>query len=292
MITLIVNPAAGNGRAPEVAAQACTQLKARGLAFRQWNTAHPGEATQLARKASEDSDLIVSCGGDGTVREVAAGLVGTQAVLGLLPGGRGNDLRRAMGIPSDIPGAIEVLVSGTDKAVDLLRVNGEICVNIYSVGFDVAVAANSRKFSYLQSNSYYASVLYTVFHYRAQPMRITLDGAVREGSCYLIAFGNGRWYGGGMEVLPQSVSDDGWIDVCLIDPVTIPQVFRLLPKFMKGKHGAIPQVHFHRIKTLTVESPYPLPAQADGDPIAPHTLTQAEILPAALKIRVPQDGKG
>jgi len=289
MISLIINPAAGNGYSRTVAQEAEAYFKARGLDYELLETSAPGEAMELARRAAQYADIVVSDGGDGTIREVAQGLMGTDVPLGILPGGRGNDFRRSLSIPDKVADALDILVNGEDKRIDLLEVNDEVCANVYSIGFDVEVVANSKKFKKLKALSYYVAVIYTCFAYKAHPMHIEMNGEVFDGNFYLIAFGNGTMYGGGMKVLPDSVNDDGLLDVCLINSVNFFQVLRLLPKFVAGRHGEIKDiVRFFRTKELTVRTPQPMDAQADGEILPSITDTRARILPFALKVRVPK----
>jgi len=289
MISLIINPAAGGGLSRGVAQAAEAFFKAKGLAYEILHTTGPRDATELARKAAGYADLVVSDGGDGTIREIVAGLAGTDVPLGILPGGRGNDFRRSVNVPDSVDEALEVLTTGEDRMVDLLDVNGEVCANVYSIGFDVAVVANSHRFSWFKALGYYLAVFYTCITYRAHPMHIEVNGEVLDGDFYLIAFGNGCMYGGGMKVLPDSVNDDGLMDICLINSVTIPQVIKLLPSFMKGEHGKFKDiVRFFRTDSLKIRTPEPMDAQADGEILPSITETVARVLPGALKVRAPK----
>lgn len=289
MISLIINPAAGNGYSKTVAQKAEAYFKAKGLEYELLETSSPGEAMELARKAAQYAEIVVSDGGDGTIREVAQGLMGSDVPLGILPGGRGNDFRRSLAIPDKVAEALDILVTGEDKRIDLLEVNGDVCANVYSIGFDVEVVANSKKFKKFKALGYYLSVIYTCIAYKAQPMHIEINGEVLDGNFYLIAFGNGTMYGGGMKVLPESVNDDGFLDVCLVNSVNFLQVLRLLPKFVAGRHGEIKDiVRFFRTKELKVRTPHPMDAQADGEILPSISDTDARILPLALKVRVPK----
>ncbi len=119
-------------------------------------------------------------------------------------------------------------------------------------------------------------------------MRICINGETFDRDFYMIAFGNGTMYGGGMKVLPNSVNDDGEFDICLVESVNFFQVLRHLPKFIDGKHGIFKDlVHFFRAKEITIHTPEPMDAQADGEIIPSITDTYARVLPKAILVRVP-----
>ncbi len=291
MISIILNPTAGNGSARSVAREAEAYFRDHGLEYEILETKCPGDAVLLARKAAAYSDLVISDGGDGTVREVAQGLLGTNVPMGILPGGRGNDFRRSLHIPGKITEALDVLTNGKDRTVDLLEVNGKVCVNVYSIGFDVEVVINSNKLKWLKALAYYMAVFYTCIAYKGKPMHIEINGETFDRRFYLIAFGNGMMYGGGMKVLPNSVIDDGLLDVCLIENIGFSKVMQLLPGFIKGTHGKYTDfVHFFRTTELKVTTPEPMDAQADGEIIPSVSEAFARVLPGALRVRVPAEG--
>jgi len=237
MISIIFNPAAGNGNSRVIAQKAAQYLDKHSIAYEILETKAPGDATRLARAAAEYADIVVADGGDGTIREVVQGLVGTSTPLGILPGGRGNDFRRSIGVPNSVEEAMDLILNGQTCSMDLMEVNGEICVNIYSVGFDVIVADYSRKFRIFRSLSYYVAALYTCFAYRAGRIRIDLDGQILDNKYYLVCFGNGNQYGGGIKIMPNADNADGFLDVCVIENVSVLQVLRLLPYVTLGKHS-------------------------------------------------------
>ena len=123
---LIVNPVAGRGRTRKLLPSLRSSLESKEIPNEIWFTSRPGEATELTRKAiAQGFTYIVSVGGDGTAHEVANALIGSSAVLGIIPAGGGNDFPKAVGIPLEIPRAVETLVSGRRRRVDVGLLKGE-----------------------------------------------------------------------------------------------------------------------------------------------------------------------
>lgn len=286
---LIVNPVAGGGRSLTVLEKAKQRFQAAGVDYAVRLTTSPGEAVFLAAQASSEAyDAVVSVGGDGTLCEVAHGLAGSGCPLGILPGGRGNDYCRCVGIPEkDTDRAIQILLDGHSRAVDIMRVNDLVGLNVSSVGFDEEVVRNSRRFAWFKGLSYVISVFYTILHYRSLPLRIQVDDGLYEQPTFLVAAGCGTHYGGGINVLPEADPADGLMDVCVIDPVTRAQVVRLLPKFMKGRHKGFPFVHMTRARHVVVESDVPFHVNMDGELLDNLHRVDMELVAQGLRVLAP-----
>ena len=286
---LIVNPVAGGGRSLTVLEKANQRFQAAGVDYAVRLTTSPGEAVFLAAQASSEAyDAVVSVGGDGTLCEVAHGLAGSGCPLGILPGGRGNDYCRCVGIPEkDTDRAIQILLDGHSRAVDIMRVNDLVGLNVSSVGFDEEVVRNSRRFAWFKGLSYVISVFYTILHYRSLPLRIQVDDGLYEQPTFLVAAGCGTHYGGGINVLPEADPADGLMDVCVIDPVTRAQVVRLLPKFMKGQHKHFSFVHMTRARHVVVESDVPFHVNMDGELLDNLHRVDMELVAQGLRVLAP-----
>jgi diacylglycerol kinase (ATP) len=286
---LIVNPVAGGGRSLAVLEKAKQRFQAAGVDYAVRLTTSPGEAVFLAAQASSEAyDAVVSVGGDGTLCEVAHGLAGSDCTLGILPGGRGNDYCRCVDIPEkDTDRAIQILLDGHRRAVDIMRVNDLVGLNVSSVGFDEEVVRNSRRFAWFKGLSYVVSVFYTILHYHSLPLRIQVDDGLYEQPTFLVAAGCGTHYGGGINVLPEADPSDGLMDVCVIDPVTRGQVVRLLPKFMKGRHKGFPFVHMTRARHVVVESDRPFHVNMDGELLDNLRRVDMELVAHGLQVLTP-----
>ena len=290
MATLaIVNPAAGNGRARRVWEQVRRDVDG----VRRWDCAlseRVGHARDLAlAAASAGYERVVAVGGDGTLCEVASGLVGSETALASVPAGTGNDCVRNFGIPRDARSAARLAASGAPRPVDL----GEIrtphastwFLSVAGFGFDAEVAwrANRARRVVGGPGVYVLGVLQALRHYASPTMRLWIDGrVVIEGPIFLVAVANGASYGGGMLIAPDARPDDGAFEVCIVHRLSRLEVLRMLPSLYSGGHRHHPAVEFVRCSELHAESAEAVRCQADGELVGtlPATFT---IRPGALR---------
>jgi len=262
---IIVNPAAGRGRALRV----WRRLEDRcPFAYEVHFTARPGEATEVARQAAGESfQRVISIGGDGTIHEIANGLAGTGVALGIIPGGNGNDFARTLGLPRNPEEALRCVAGGQVKAVDLGNVNGRFFVNVAGLGFDCEVLeeVSRRKGSFAGSLVYLYAVFTTLTSYTNADVLLDIDGTTRSRRVLLLAVANGQYYGGGMRVAPHARVDDGAFDICVAGDLTRPEVVVNVPRMYLGTHLSHPKVEYFRGARVRVESERELMIQCDGE---------------------------
>jgi diacylglycerol kinase (ATP) len=299
----IINPVAGRQHGVRLREQALPGLRRLFPGLREIITEAPGQATALAREARA-AGLVIAVGGDGTVREVAAGLAGSDCELAVIPVGSGNDFDRNVGIPREVEAACRVARSGSARPIDLVRLTARsgagdsewLFANAAGFGFDALVIEQARRFRRLRGMPLYlAAVLRAVRSYSCPPVRITAAGRTWEQRVLLLAATNGRCYGGGMKIAPEAEPDDGLLEVCVIDAVGRLTVMRDLPRFVRGTHVTLPEVTMLRAPRLDLEFIEPCPLQLDGDLVDLAGLRRftLEVLPGALKVRTgfgPQPG--
>jgi diacylglycerol kinase (ATP) len=281
----------GRGRGAAAIEAAAAALKARGLSPDVRPTQHPGHAVELARRAAkEGADLLLVCGGDGTVRDTAEGLDGADLPVGILPGGTGNDLARTLNLPRETGAALDTALSGRDRLLDVWRWNEVPFVNIAGIGLDAAVAGVvNRRFRRLTGTlAYVAAFVLTLPRYRPQELRLEWPDGEWSGSAWLAAFASGRSYGGGMLIAPDAVPDDGLLDVVVIEGVGKVELLRQFPKLFAGTHVKHPRVRTLRLPSVKIEAA-PQEATIDGELIgaAPAAVSQAG---RPFRVRVPTTG--
>ncbi len=285
----MVNPDAGGGRGRRLAARWEAALAAAGASVLRRDTSGPGQATLLARGLLEEGvDSLAACGGDGTVHEVVQVVAGTACPLAVAPGGRGNDLARALGIPAD-PGALaRMVLAGATRRLDVGTAGGRRFLSVATLGFDAAVSARAAQgiWGLRGLAAYIAAVLLTLARFR--PPSVDVRGARNAycGRILLVATANTPMYGGGMQIAPGAAPDDGLFRVCLIREVTRLTVLRLLPLAIAGRHTDHPAVEMWDTPFLEVEADPPSVLYADGEPLG-RTPARLEILPGALHMLVP-----
>jgi YegS/Rv2252/BmrU family lipid kinase len=268
-------------------------LRTQGVDVHEYFTRGAGEAEPLARQAAAtELDLLLVIGGDGTLRDAAAGLDGTDSTrlsVGLIPAGTGNDLARTLRLPRDPRKALKIALYGEERWLDLWRWNQVLFVNVAGVGLDAAVAAEVNAHSNrLHGAPAYMAALARVLP-RFHPPALTLEWPEGRwhGAAWLTAFGNGQCYGGGMKIAPAAVPDDGLLDVVVIEDVSRGELLRQFPLLFSGGHVQHPRVRVFRASHVQIEGA-PQAATIDGELIGavPATITRAGW---SLRLRVPGD---
>ena len=286
---LICNPVAGNGASKTALTALTRALDAANAEYEVRLTEYPQHATNLARASVGSYDCIVAVGGDGTVHEVALGLIGTQQPMGIVPCGTGNDFVRPTAIPADPAQAADVLLHGQTVPIDTGLVNGEPFVNVAGFGFDVDVLDQVEFYKKRIKNgslAYLMGLLRSITKPTLRKATITVDGGEPfEKDVLLIAAGNGTDFGAGMKVTPLADFRDGLLDVCIIHDTKFPKLLAVLPKFLKGQHIGSKYVTYTKARTVTAvcEPASRLDIDGERENSTPVTF---EIRPNSLLLRV------
>jgi diacylglycerol kinase (ATP) len=295
--TFVVNPTAGKGSGRKAIARLERLLEVSDLSYEVIPTRCPGHATEIARNSG--SDIVVAVGGDGTVNEVANGLVGSQKALGIIPIGSGNDFVKSVRISRKLSESLDLLKRKVIHRIDIGLVscatteNGSTAyaparyfVNGIGTGFDAAVAQRVSEIGSLKGTLLYlVAVLQTLGVYEAPHFEVSLDGAIQSGKFLLIATGNGKCAGGGFYLTPEASVDDGLLDVCLIREVPIPRILRLIPAVMSGKRVSDTSVGYGRVSSIEITSAQRFYVHADGEVIGKGVNgVRIQIVPKALAV--------
>ncbi len=287
-LSLIVNPSAGGGRAGRALPGVEEALRRRRLEYRVERTRSLEHARELAHAAAASGDTAVAFGGDGLIGAVAGALHEGDGVLGVLPGGRGNDFARTLGIPLEPREACEVLAAGTVRALDLGEAGGRAFIGIASCGFDSDANRIANDARLIRGNLVYAyGALRALAAWRPATFSVRLDGGeARRAVGYTVAAANSKAYGGGMWLAPAAALDDGLLDVVIVGHVPKLRFLRLLPTVFKGQHVRHPNIEVLRAREIEIAAERPFTLYADGDPIASLPV-KVRALPGAVKVIVP-----
>jgi YegS/Rv2252/BmrU family lipid kinase len=273
---LIFNPTANKGNAWKKAAGLRTIFEEQSNST--WfNTEYPGHATELAYQAvAEGFSSVTALGGDGTVHEVVNGLMQhpstDRPLFGIIPLGSGNDFAINNGIHEDPIKAIDQMLTGTTKSIDMGRLEdntGGIAYwdNTLGIGFDASVTIQSRKITRLQGFPMYLwAVVQTIIrHHDVAQMSIQTDRETIEQDVLMLVLCNGPREGGGFHVAPDAIPDDSIFNYALIKGVSRLMMFRLIPEVMKGTHGRFKQVLLGEFEQLRLKFDRPMAIHADGE---------------------------
>jgi YegS/Rv2252/BmrU family lipid kinase len=284
---LLVNPSAGGGRARKRLPEAQRALDARGIEHRVGLTKSLEHGCEEAHAAAAAGETVIVMSGDGLIGQIGGALADGRGTLAILPGGRGNDLARVLGIPKELDGAADVIASGATREVDVGELNGRRFLCIASCGFDSDAnrIANAARLVKGQAVYLYAA-LRALIEWRPARFTLTLDGERIEFTGYSVAAANSKAFGGGMFVAPDAELDDGKLDVVWITQVGKLRYLANLPKVFKGAHVENPEVVVRRAAEVRIEADRPFAVYADGDHLAdlPATL---RVLPRALRVIAP-----
>jgi YegS/Rv2252/BmrU family lipid kinase len=286
-LALLVNPTSGGGRTKGLLPKVEEALDKRRIVFRAEHTKSTEHATAEALRAADAGEVPVVMSGDGLIGAVGGALAGTEVPLGIIPGGRGNDLARVLGIPADPAGAVEVLAAGQTRVIDVGEANGQRFLGVASVGFDSECNRIANQTRFVRGNLVYA---YSVPRALAswKPARFTLrigDESLRF-SGYSVAAANSSTFGGGMRIAPDASLDDGEFDIVMIGDVGKLRYLSNLPKVFKGTHIDNEEVRVVRAPRLELSASRPFAVYADGEHLTdlPASL---RVLPRALSVLAP-----
>lgn len=288
-VAVILNPAAGNRRAGRAHRQMRKALDAAGVPFEIFQTERPNHASTLARRAAARFDAVFAAGGDGTVQEVASGLLDADdTVLGIVPLGTGNDLAKLLGVPKRPGDAIRALLDAEVAPIDAgivrwrddgapERVHEAVFVNAVGVGFDALVAAEADRLKLVRGISGYVAAVWKALRVWEQPevevRRAPVAAGIEEapepiyrGPFFLAAVSNGVSVGGGFRLTPEARVDDGLLDLCLVaGPLSLARILVLLPKAIRGRHLREPEVTMDRVEALALRLSAGVPIHVDGE---------------------------
>jgi YegS/Rv2252/BmrU family lipid kinase len=265
-------------------------LNAWSLPYRVLCTESLEHGVSEAERAVEAGETPVVMSGDGLIGQVGGALADTDAALGIIPGGRGNDLARVLGIPSDPAGAVAVLAAGQDRRIDVGEANGRRFLGIASCGFDSECNRLANETRLIKGNLVYAySAIRTLASWQPANFTVVLDGGEPiEFKGYSVAVGNSRAFGGGMFIAPHAELDDGLLDVITISDVSKLRYARGIPKVFKGTHLENEEVMERRAATVEIRADRYFEVYADGEHLTdlPATLST---LKRALRVIAPPD---
>ena len=284
---LLVNPKARRGQ--ESLDVVVGRLHLRGMDV----TVEPFSALpEIARdivRLREEADLIVICGGDGSIASGAMAVMESGLPFGIIPLGTANDLARTIGIPMDLAGAADVIADGHTRRIDVGSVNGHAFFNVASIGLSADLAQGIEPGLKKRFGRFgYALAAARVLK-RAKPFRATIraGGDTTQVRSFQIAVGNGRHYGGGNVVREDAEIDDGTLDLYSLEMGNVLKLATMLRSFRSGTHGAWNEVRTARATEFDIETEKPMPVNTDGE-LVTETPAHFKVHPGAVQVFAPK----
>jgi YegS/Rv2252/BmrU family lipid kinase len=286
-LTLLVNPASAHGRTLKLLPAIEQELDQLRVPFRAERTRGLEDGVERALGAIEAGEVPVVVSGDGLVGAIGGAMAGSETPLGIVPGGRGNDLARVLGIPDDPAAAVAVLAAGESRRIDVGEANGKRFLGIASVGFDSEANRLANETSFMRGNLVYAyAAVRTLLGWKPGRFTIRVGEERRRFSGYSISVANSRAFGAGMYISPDAELDDGEFDIVSVGEVGKLRFVGNLPKVFKGTHVDEDEVRVFRAAQLELTASRPFPVYADGEHLTDLPVS-LRVLPRALSVLVP-----
>ena len=291
-VVVVANPTAGRGRAGKLIGKVDRLLNGLGIRHEFRITESADDLRRQARAAVDrGADVVAVLGGDGSIGLAADAVLGTNAVLAILPSGTADDFAKAVGV-GKLDVAVRALAERHVVSIDVIRVTTGAerrhFVNVAGAGFDSEVneAANAMRLDLGATGTYLAAVVKTLSRFTPAGFRIELDGnETIEGPHMLVAVGNATSYGGGMRVTPDASVVDGSADVFALRALSTGAFLRAFPKVFRGTHVHHPAVRMARASSIKVEADRRVQVYADGERVGPLPAL-FDVVPSALPLVV------
>lgn len=289
-VLFIINKYSGSGYQPSLEGKLLERCEACEIEPTIEFTQARNHATDLARAAAQSKkySVVFAIGGDGTVNEVAQGVVNTGQTMGILPKGSGNGLSRHLGIPPDFKKSLSLIGSNTSVMMDSFSINQKLSINVSGIGFDAHVASLFGKNGKRGLMGYSQLVIKEFFSYKEFPVEGTIDNKSFKKDAFILAFANSSQFGNNARIAPHASVCDGFIDVCVIRKVPFIQTPAFAQKLFSGHIERSSFIDIMKAKHVMISFPRPMPYHVDGEAMNPTKDFTIQINPASISMLVPQ----
>jgi len=282
-VVLVVNPASGGGKGRRLAPRVLRGLRDGGWVVRAYESRDMDHVEELAA-AQRPDQVVAVLGGDGTLGRAAAGTFHSGALLAPLPGGRGNDFCRVLGVPRDPVAAAKSLADANERRVDAGMAGARLFVCVAHAGFDSVANDIANRTPVLRGTPVYLyAALRTVVGWTPATFTVDVGEGPREYPGWTVAVGNAGRYGGGMRITPNASIDDGILDVTIAGDITRAEFLQLLPRVFNGSHVDHPKVTSLVGREIEIAASRPFDVYADGELVGPLPMT-IRSMPNALRV--------
>lgn len=287
----IVNPSANRSKALKQVGWLRNAVKEHWPGSRIVISKKAGDLARIGRDEAAKGHPVIACGGDGSINELINGVAGMDTVVGVLPMGSGNDFAKSMGIPLKKDAALRALRSADAAPIDLIRYDtnrgGGLCDNTLGIGFDGWANFHAHQNTVFKGTlQYLYATVKTAFTFKAVPMRLTLDELEITGDFLMVTLCNGTTEGGNFKVAPMADPTDGWMDVVILGPLSIPGLFVRLPFFLTGSQFRFKDIRHMRCRSFSAEIGVPVGVHVDGEEVGENdvVVVRAEVVRSGVKV--------
>lgn len=287
-ILFIINPISGVGKQALVEKAIDKSIDKTIFDYKISYTKAAKHAIELSKEAAyQNYDIVVAVGGDGSINEVARGIIGSNCTLGIIPIGSGNGLARHFNLPFDINQSIEVINKGNTIEIDTATVNDELFLSITGIGFDALVAnkfAKARKRGFW---SYFKITLKEYPRYKPKKYSLLIDGKQIKRKALLVSFANSNQFGYNTSIAPMAKINDGFLDVCILKKVPIIKAPYIAHLLFNKQIDKTPYIEIFKAKEIKLLRKKNKRIHIDGDSIKLTKELNIKIKPLSLKVIVP-----
>lgn len=247
------------------------------------------EPDMIAKRIHDLSpDKVIAVGGDGTLKLVADSLKGKKIPIGLLPAGSANGMARELGIPGEPAKALDIIVHGRTKKISMVKVNDQRCIHLSDIGFNAFVVKKFEDANTRGMWGYMKATWKVLWDYSKMKVEMKVDNKTIQREAAMVVIANATKYGTGVVINPEGRLDDNYFEVVIIKKISVAEIFK-----MRFSHKPY---HPHKtellqIQSLEIKSDYRFHFQVDGEYLGKVNVVSAELIPDALEVLVPQEGK-
>jgi len=287
-LLVVINPIAGKGFAPRLLDSAGNSPLHKIYRVDMVVTEGSGHAFKLAQKACDEGyDAVIAAGGDGTVNEVASGLIGTPVALGIIASGSGNGLARQLGYSMDPMKAMTQIANSLSRKIDTLLINGKPGINVSGFGFDGHVAWQFNHSGQRGLSSYTQIAIRELFNFPIIRFHLEIDGNPMEREAHMLVVANSREFGNAAIIAPKADIADGKMDIVLVKRPPLHRVPGLFFRLFRGTLDNNRDVEFFSCMSLIGEMDRLVHYHVDGEAMEPTRQIHIEVKPASLNILQP-----
>lgn len=287
-ILFIINPISGTGKKKIIEDLISKHLDKSLFDYRISYTEHVGHAIEISKNASQNnSDIVVAIGGDGSVNEVAKGIIDSKTIMGIIPAGSGNGLARFLKIPLNPVKAIKCINNLNIIKIDSVNINQYLFVSIAGVGFDALMAkkfATKKRRGFL---TYFGLVVKEYVKYQPEKYKLSIDKKHYEREALMISFANSNQFGNNFIISPEAKINNGMIDVCILKKIPLMKIVFLFPLFFANKIHKSKYIEIIRAKEIEVVCKKNSVINLDGEPINIGKDFYLKVNPQNLSVIVP-----